>query len=169
MLSFKAAKRFGWIRKRVPVLAVLAVGLAGSVATVNAANADTNGAGVAADEAQAGDVSAQYNQSTRRVWDLPGGSSNPEAAAFLRVTDNHRKFMEICDHLYDGSGLGIQLDPSGPQNPITYWDKGAGDQGCDTYTVHYSVRKWRWVSVHENGTVRDVLDWAIWPLPHADY
>lgn len=83
-----------------------------------------------------------------------------------------RKNVKACDYSRShGIGLAVQVDPSGPRAPITYYDNNGPQNGrCLDHDFGYSVRKWRFVSVYHNGRIHDAsLPWRVTPLPHPDF
>jgi hypothetical protein len=56
---------------------------------------------------------------------------------------NHVKKIQICDYRSDRAAPLLQIDPSGPQAPITYSDTNAADGRCFNRTLGYSIRKLR--------------------------
>lgn len=99
------------------------------------------------------------------------GWTGNRASATIEVYSNHAKRMQICDNdSSDRYGLAILIDPSGTQAPIRYFDENPQDGFCFVHTIGYSVRKWKWLSVYQNGATYDDWDaWKIFPLPRADF
>jgi hypothetical protein len=100
------------------------------------------------------------------------GDGYAEIAVYRNLDgNNHRKHLTACDYsLSHGIGLAIQIDPSGPQLPINYYDPTPQAGFCHEYNIYYSVRKWRFISVYHDGTTHEASrPWEIDPLPYADF
>lgn len=155
--------------------ALLATALAGAVVaavfavpTAVKAAQDTGAQPTAASQ----DASAQGSVGFRsRHWDRTDGSSGHRAYVSIEVFSGGRKHIHVCDlDSRDPYGLAIQMDPSGPQVPITYWDRNYEGHHCADYDMGYKVRKWRFVSVHQSGgALHGVRPWQVYPLPRPDF
>lgn len=109
-----------------------------------------------------------------RIWYGSGGQPLVRAHATFSVYTDHKKVLWICDsYRGDGIGLGIEVDASGggPPDTVVYWDQNGPQNGvCWEHTIGYSVRKWRFVSVYQNGSIHNrAHPWELWPLPWADF
>ncbi|GAA0566017.1 hypothetical protein [Actinomadura livida] len=90
------------------------------------------------------------------------------AGANLTVWSDHEKNIWICDDsAADGVGLGIEVDPSGPQDPIIYYNTAAS--GCLEHEFWYSVRKFRFIVVNHDGSVNDNSNPWIMETPFPDF
>ncbi|GAB4000506.1 hypothetical protein GCM10029992_32620 [Glycomyces albus] len=88
----------------------------------------------------------------------------------ITVFDGGRKRLTVCDGRADPMGPGLQIDPSGPQAPITYFDTNGSNAGCLVHDIFYSVRKWRIVMQQDEGeTVIVAGSWRVDPLPRPDF
>lgn len=88
----------------------------------------------------------------------------------LKVFPGGRKRITVCDERADPMGPGLQIDPSGPAAPITYFDTNGSNPGCLSHDIGYSVRKWRPVVQQDEGSTLLYTDeWHVDPLPRPDF
>ena len=90
----------------------------------------------------------------------------------MTVYSNHRKDILICDQRADEYKVYVQIDPTGagPPDTLLYGDENYANTGCGEYSFSYNVRKWRIVLYDWAGDVYVVVrDWAVSPLPYADF
>jgi hypothetical protein len=106
-----------------------------------------------------------------RFWNHNDPPPFYRAYATFEVFTDHTKVMIVCDHYArDGIGLAIEIDPSGAPAPIVYWDKNGPGNSCTSYTIGYWVRKWRFISVYQDGSIHNrAHPWEIHPLPWHDF
>ena len=107
-----------------------------------------------------------------RIWWGPN-NSYVRASAWIDVFNNRTKDLYVCDS-YGGDNmvLAIQIDPSGggPPDTLVYRDANGTAPGCLRRTIGYPVRKWRFVSVRQNGAPHDFNHpWKVAPLPRPDF
>lgn len=150
--------------------------LVATPSTADAAPAAGRAAGAAQTSQAAGDRQATTSPASEGtgIQELLGTASTGwpgnRASASISVYSNHAKRLEICDNSFeDRIGLAIVIDPSGTQAPITYRDPFQ-EGVCFVRTIGYPVRKWKWISVHHNGSVYEDWDaWKTFPLPRPDF
>lgn len=98
------------------------------------------------------------------------GFSDRDARIVVRVSSTGSKQITICDDRSDDRQPRLEIDPSGPQSTIVYFDGTSGNGECDQHVLGYKIRKMR-VSVRTGfpGTVA-ANNWVNVPvLPYADF
>lgn len=89
--------------------------------------------------------------------------------ATITVYPGGRKNLRVCDRRADPTGPGLEIDPSGAQAPIVYFDRNGSNSGCLDRNIGYSVRKWRPVLQEHAGVPTWTWPWEVFPLPHPDF
>ena len=120
-------------------------------------------------------VQAERVGTVGKTWlgDTNAGQPVYRAWAEFTVYWNHAKTLWVCDRYNgDGIGLAIEVGPTGggPPDTLIYYDENGAAGGCLDHAIGYSVRKWRFISVYQNGRIHDNNHaWQTWPLPRNDF
>jgi hypothetical protein len=89
----------------------------------------------------------------------------------IRVYDNGRKYIKVCDRLGEDSEPTLQVDPTHGE-PIEYQDPDGAVGSCLERDLWYPIRKFR-MGLHDAGNATHAIYWWPWfnvpPLPHADF